>query len=185
MRWLATCGAMMVAVGGAWAQSAPKETTERDRVEVAVTAYNNGLALVRDVRKLTLAPGESGLRFSDVAAQIRPETVSLRALGGGSLRVVEQNYEYDLLSPQKLMEKYVGKKVRLVNFSKDLGFESVEAELLSLNQGPVYKVGGEIYLGHPGSVVLPEVPANLIARPSLIWQVDASGDRKSVVWERV
>jgi len=177
-KWI--LGATMAVAAGSWAQSAPQETTERDRVEVSLTAYNNGLALVRDVRRLTLSTGESGLRFSDVAAQIRPETVSLRALGGGQLRVVEQNYEYDLLSPQKLMEKYVGKKVRLVNFSKDLGFESVEAELLSLNQGAVYKVGGEIYLGHPGNVVLPEVPANLIARPSLIWQVDASGGEQQV-----
>jgi len=174
MRWWAA-GISVLAAAGTWAQPAPQETTERDRVEVSLTAYNNGLALVRDVRRLSLAAGESGLRFSDVAAQIRPETVSLRALGGGHLRVVEQNYEYDLLSPQKLMEKYVGKNVRLVNFHKDLGFQSVDAELLSLNQGPVYKVGNEIFLGHPGNVVLPEVPANLIARPSLIWQLDSSG----------
>ncbi len=175
--WALGVAAMITA--GSWAQT-PQETTERDRVEIALTAYNNGLALVRDVRRLTLTAGESGLRFSDVAAQIRPETVSLRALDGGQLRVVEQNYEYDLMSPQKLMEKYVGKKVRLVNFHKDLGFQSVEAELLSLNNGPIYKIDGEIFLGHPGNVVLPEVPANLIAKPSLIWQIDASGGEQRV-----
>lgn len=180
MRKMAGIAAGLLAAAGAWAQSAPQETTERDRVEVAVTAYNNGLALVRDVRKLTLTAGESGLRFSDVAAQIRPETVSLRSLGGGDLRVVEQNYEYDLMSPEKLMEKYVGKHVRLVNFHKDLGFQSVDAELLSLNGGAVYRVGDEIYLGHPGNVVLPEVPANLIAKPSLIWQIDATGGEQQV-----
>lgn len=171
---------MVLSAVGAWAQSTPQETTERDRVEVSLTAYNNGLALVRDVRKLTLTAGESGLRFSDVAAQIRPETVSLRSLSGGELRVVEQNYEYDLMSPEKLMEKYVGKKVRLVNFHKDLGFQSVDAVLLSLNNGAVYRIGDQIYLGHPGNVVLPEVPANLIAKPSLIWQVDATGGEQRI-----
>lgn len=180
MRIMAGVLAGMLAAAGVWAQSAPRETTERDRTDVSLTAYNNGLALVRDVRRLRLAQGESGLRFSDVAAQIRPETVSLRSLSGGQLRVVEQNYEYDLMSPDKLMEKYVGKTVRLVNFHKDLGFQSVEAELLSLNNGAVYRVGGEIFLGHPGNVVLPEVPANLIAKPSLIWQVDASGGEQSI-----
>lgn len=180
MRIVAGAVAGILIAAGAWAQSPPQETTERDRVDVALTAYNNGLALVRDVRLLRLAAGESGLRFSDVAAQIRPQTVSLRSLSGGTLRVIEQNYEYDLMSPQKLMEKYVGKTVRLVNFHKDLGFQSVDAELLSLNNGPVYKVGGEIFLGHPGHVVLPEVPASLIAKPSLIWQVNASGGEQRV-----
>jgi hypothetical protein len=165
---------MLMSVAGAWAQ--PPESTEGDRVEVAVTAYNNGLALVRDVRRLTLPRGESGLKFSDVAALIRPETVSLRSLSAGlGLRVVEQNYEYDLVSPQKLMEKYVGRNVRLVNFHKDLGFQSVDAELLSLNEGPVYRVNGEIFLGHPGHVALPEMPENLTARPSLVWNLDAGG----------
>lgn len=180
MRIVAGAVAGMLIAAGAWAQTPPQETTERDRVEVALTAYNNGLALVRDVRRLRLAAGELGLRFSDVAAQIRPQTVSLRSLSGGTLRVVEQNYEYDLMSPQKLMEKYVGKTVRLVNFHKDLGFQSVEAELLSLNNGAVYRVGDEIFLGHPGNVVLPEVPANLIAKPSLIWQVDATGGEQQI-----
>jgi hypothetical protein len=165
---------LVLASSVAGAQTVPGETSAEDRIDVAVTAYNNGLALVRDVRRLSLPGGESGLKFSDVAAQIRPETVSLRSLTSGRvLRVIEQNYEYDLVSPQKLMEKYVGRNVRLVNFHKDLGFESVEAELISMNQGPVFRVNGEIFLGHPGSVVLPEIPDNLTARPSLIWTIDS------------
>ncbi len=155
------------------AQDQELETTSSDQVDIAITAYNNGLALVRDTRALRLPNGEVLLRFSDVAQQIRPETVSLRSLSRpGTIRILEQNYEYDLLSPAKLMEKYVGRDVRLVNFHEQLGFESVEARLLSVNQGPIYRIGGEIFLGHPGYVVLPELPENLIAKPSLTWQVD-------------
>jgi len=149
------------------------ETTLDDQSDVAVTVYNNNLALVRDRRKIKLLGGETALRFSDVAQQIRPETVSLQSVSKpGSIRILEQNYEYDLMSPSKLMEKYVGKNVRLVNFSNDVGFTSVDAELLSVNEGPVYRVDGEIFLGHPGSVALPELPKELIAKPSLIWLLD-------------
>lgn len=148
-------------------------STLADQVDVAITVYNNNLALVRDSRKLSLLPGEHELRFSDVAQQIRPETVGLRSTSApGSLRVIEQNYEYNLISPAKLMEKYVGKRVTLQNFSTELNMTAVDAELLSVSEGPVYKIGNEIYIGHPGNVVLPEIPANLIARPSLVWLID-------------
>lgn len=149
------------------------ETTLNEQVDLSVTAYNNGLALVRDVRALALPSGEVELKFMDVPEMIRPETVSLRSLSeAGSVSILEQNYEYDLISSSKLMEKYVGKNVRLVNKHQDLGFTELEAQLLSVNEGPVYKIGNDIYLGHPGEVVLPEIPENLIAKPSLIWLID-------------
>lgn len=161
------------------AQPAVTESSLQDQKEVAVTAYNNGLALVRDTRQLKLPTGETLLQFGDVAQQIRPETVGLVSLtSAGSVTILEQNYEYDLISPSKLMEKYVGKKVKLQNFSNEINTGLVEAVLLSLNEGPVYEVNGEIYLGHPGNVVLPEIPENLIAKPSLIWLLDnASADQ--------
>jgi hypothetical protein len=159
-------------MGAAGAQERA-ETTIGDQTDVAVTVYNNNLALVRDRRKMNLGTGEAALVFSDVAELIRPETVSIRSVSNpGSIRIVEQNYEYDLMSPEKLMEKYIGKTVKLQNFSKDVDLTTVEAVLLSLNNGPVYRVGDEIYLGYPGNVVLPEVPENLIAKPSLIWLLD-------------
>lgn len=170
--WMTAAAIAAGSIGTASAQERA-ETTIADQTDVAVTIYNNNLALVRDRRKLTLGTGEAALVFSDVAAMIRPETVSLRSVSNaGSIRIVEQNYEYDLMSPDKLMEKYVGKKVRLQNFSNDVNFGTVEAELLSMNNGPVYRVGDEIYLGYPGNVVLPEVPENLIAKPSLIWLLE-------------
>ncbi len=152
------------------------ETTLQDQTDVAVTIYNNDLALVRDRRKIKLLPGEQSLRFMDVAEKIRPETVSLKSISApGALAILEQNYAYDLVSPAKLMEKYVGKQVRLVNLSTEVSFSQVDAELLSVNGGPVYKVGRDIYLGHPGQVVLPEIPENLIAKPTLIWILQNNG----------
>jgi len=152
------------------------ESTVADQTDVAVTIYNNNLALVRDRRKTVLMPGEITLRFADVSQQIKPETVSLRSLTEpDALRIIEQNYEFDLMSPAKLMEKYVGKDVRLVNFSTEIGFNEKEAKLLSVNEGPIYQIDGDIYLGHPGNVALPEIPANLIAKPSLIWLLQNDG----------
>ena len=157
------------------------QTSSEDQTDIAVTVYNNNLALVRDRRQVVLFPGEISLTFMDVAQQIRPETVSLRSVSDpGAIRILEQNYEYDLMSPAKLMEKYVGKRVRLVNFSSEIGFTEVEGELLSINQGPIYKVGDEIFLGHPGTVVLPEIPENLIAKPSLVWLLDNEGTDQEI-----
>jgi hypothetical protein len=169
-----TMGLVAAAVAfGAEMQKAQTDVSQQ--ADIAVTAYNNGIALVRDLRKLDLPEGEVELTFMDVAQQIRPETVGLRSLArSGSVVILEQNYEYDLISPQKLMEKYVGKEVKLINFSNEIGFHEKTAELLSMNEGPVYRIGDEIFLGHPGNVVVPEIPDNLIAKPSLIWQLKNS-----------
>jgi len=152
------------------------ETTLQDQTDISVTIYNNDLALVRDRRNVKLLPGELALRFGDVAEKIKPETVSLRSVSApGTLHILEQNYEFDLMSPEKLMEKYVGKNVRLVNYDNEIGFTEKDAQLLSVNGGPVYKVENQIFLGHPGQVVLPQVPENLIAKPSLIWLLQNDG----------
>jgi len=162
---------LLAAQWGAVAQEAePATSTLEDQKDVAVTIYNNNRALVRDRRTITLGEGEIALRFMDVAQQIQPETVSLKSLTHpDQLGILEQNYEYDLMSPQKMLEKYVGKNVRLINQNNDLNFIEVEAKLLSLNEGPVYEINGEIYLGHPGNVVLPDIPNDLIAKPTLVW----------------
>lgn len=170
MKTLCWTGLLLCFTARAFAQIGEAATTTEDQVDVAVTAYNNGIALVRDVRAIELPTGEVRLQFEDVAQQIRPETVSLRSISNpGSVSILEQNYEYDLISPQKLMEKYIGLTVRLQSFSDRDEFTLVDATLLSTNGGPVYEVDGEIFIGHPGTVVLPEIPENLIAKPSLIW----------------
>ena len=150
------------------------ETTLADQTEVAITIYNNNLALVKDTRKIPLFPGEITLKFMDVAQKIKPETVSMRSISHpGALRILEQNYEFDLISYEKLMEKYVGKDVKLINFSNQIGFHKKEARLMSYTQNrPIYKIDDQIFLNHPGSVVLPEIPDNLIAKPTLVWLLD-------------
>ena len=158
------------------ASASPGESTLNDQTDVAITAYNTNRALVRDRRTIKLLPGEMTLKFMDVAAQIMPETVSLKSISHpGDLQILEQNYEYDLMSQSSLMEKYVGKGVRLVNKTSDLNFVEESATLLSNNDGPIYQIGDDIYLGHPGSVVLPEIPDELIAKPSLIWLLNNAG----------
>ena len=123
-------------------------TTLADQSDLSVTVYNSSLALVRDVRQLTLPAGESRLRFMDIAASINPATVHFRSISEPTrLNVFEQNYEYDLLDPNKLLQKYVGREVTLVRAKLNSGttqYDEVKATLLSLNGAPVWKIGNEI-----------------------------------------
>jgi hypothetical protein len=150
-------------------------STQGDRQDLGVTIYNDNLGLVRDTRELTLRGGIAPLRFSDVAAGIDATSVSFRPLKGAPVSVLEQNYEYDLITPAKLMEKYVGKEVeiRMPAAGPSQPPTTVTATLLSTNDGYVYRIGDKIYLEPPGQVVLPDLPRDLVARPSLAWLLDA------------
>src|ERR1700722_1507078 len=141
-------------------------TTEKDQTEVSVTVYNSNLALVRDVRQIHMQSGVAPLRFEGVAASINPATVHFRSLSDpAKLAVVEQNYEYDLLDAQKLLQKYVGREVTF----EVAGVES-KALLLADNNGPVWKIGDEIIPALPvTSYRFPEVPGNLYSHPTLVW----------------
>ena len=142
-----------------------------DQTSVAVTIYNQDLALVRDARKITLKPGQQTLAFREVSANIRPQTALLAAPG---LRVLEQNFEYDLLTPQSLLEKYVGQKVMLVKSHPTTGEETEqEATVLSSGSGTVLRVGDHIESGIPGRLIFPAVPENLRDRPTLTMLVDS------------
>src|ERR1041384_5868665 len=97
------------------AQESEQTTTAKDRQSVNITVYNSNLGLVRETRRLNLPAGRIALRFADVTAQIRPETVHLASLlSPTALRILEQNYQYDLLNPAKLLDKFVGKEITLV-----------------------------------------------------------------------
>ncbi len=142
------------------------------QIAVEVTAYNEDLGLIRDQRRIVLSEGVTELRFTDVAAGINPATVHIRSLTvEKGLSVLEQNYEYDLLSPARLLDKYVGKDVKL--YSKNPYTEREEivtARVLSNNGGhPVFQIEDEVTFGHPGRIIFPRVPDNLIARPTLVW----------------
>ncbi|MCA1563435.1 MAG: DUF4139 domain-containing protein, partial [Acidobacteria bacterium] len=157
-----------------------QQTTLDDQVDLAVTVYNSDIALVRDVRSLQLSPGSFDLRFMDIAATVNPATVHFRSLSEPlRVRVLEQNYEYDLLEPEKLLRKYVGRDVTLVRTRQENGTtreEEVTARLLSYNNAPVWKIGNEIVTGlHPDHIRYPELPGNLYSRPTLIWTLDNDG----------
>ncbi|MCW5199767.1 DUF4139 domain-containing protein [Desulfobulbus sp. F1] len=143
---------------------------------VAVTIYNQDLALVRDSRSISLAPGQQTLAFREVSAKIRPETALLAA---PSLKVLEQNFEYDLLTPESLLNKYVGRPVKLIKTHPTTGEEAMEeATVLSAGSGTVLKVGDRIEAGVPGRLVFPDVPENLRDRPTLTMLVDSKDGGK-------
>jgi hypothetical protein len=170
-----------VAPGAAAARDTGQDsTTLDDQVELALTVYNSDIALVRDVRNLQLPHGSFDLRFMDIAATVNPATVHFRSLTEPArVSVLEQNYEYDLLEPEKLLRKYVGREVTLVRMRQEDGStkqEEVKAKLLSFNNAPVWQIGKEIVTGmYSDHIRFPELPENLYTRPTLIWTLDNSG----------
>ncbi len=172
MFWL--LGAALAAP--AFAQSSPQSAPQNAQGDVHVTIYNNNLALIQDARTLNLTTGRSRQEFPDVSAQIRPETATL---SGPGISIVEQNFDYDLLSPDKLMEKAVGHVVTIVRTNPANGSETREqAKVLAANGGIVLQIGQRIEVlrddGLPVRVVFDKVPENLRARPTLSVTLDAA-----------
>jgi hypothetical protein len=152
----------------------PGQTAQGD---VAVTIYNNDRALIEDKRQLDLPNGRSRQEFRDVSANIEPATVTLNGRGVG---VVEQNFDFDLLSPEALMKNAVGQEVTLVRVNPASGQETREgARVLAANGGVVMQIGDRIEVlrddGLPARVIFDGVPASLRARPTLSVTVDSSG----------
>jgi hypothetical protein len=153
----------------------------RDRVRVALTVYNSNFALVREERVVRVGAGRVALVYEDVTAHIQPESVLLRALEpSDALTVLEQNYRYDLLTPEKLLEKYVGRSIGVARYDAKLGREEVrQAEVLASQNGPVLRIDGEVtHLG--GRFIFPEVPENLLPKPTLVWLLDSRADRQDI-----
>jgi len=154
-------------------------STLQDQQAVAVTIYNDNLALVKDQRKIKLKTGANSLAFRDVSAQIMPETALLRSLSNpNSFNVLEQNFDFDLLTPEKLLEKYVGKNVTIIKTNPSNGLETSEqAQVLSANNGAnngiVLKMADRIETGLSGRIVYSDVPANLRDRPTLVLQINS------------
>jgi len=166
--------------------SGSPSTTLNDQTDLSVTVYNSNIALIRDVRNLSLPTGQFRLKLMDIAATVNPATVHFRSLNEpDKLGVLEQNYEYDLLEPAKLLNKYVGKEVTLVRSYMDNGstkHEEVKATLLANNNGPVWKIGNDIVTGvYAESYRFPEVPANLFDRPTLLMSLENSGSHKQQI----
>ena len=177
-KFLFAVGLCCISTSAALAQTSEQTTTARDRQSVNITVYNSNLGLVRETRRLTLPQGQIALRFADVTAQIRPETVHLASLTApAALRILEQNYQYDLLNPGKLLDKFVGKEITLVmrRYTNNTeSFEPVQATLLSNNGGQVWRIKGQIVI-NPTNITemrFPDLPKNLVATPTLVWDVE-------------
>jgi hypothetical protein len=160
----ALSGTMLATPAVAQTAQAPQGASAQG--DVAVTIYNNNLALVQDKRELRLPAGKSKQDFPDVSAQIRPETVTIGAPGA---TIVEQNFDFDLLTPESLMEKAVGQSVTVVR-----GGQNLPAKVLAYNDGTVVEIGGRIeVLGKDDRVIFPSLPPSLRARPTLSVTLDA------------
>lgn len=176
LKWMSAIGlsCLSTLILGAVVCAGEIVSTMADQQEVAVTIYNEDLALVRDQRQVDLPKGTVDLALREVSARIRPETALLSSLTRpGGLSILEQNFDFDLLTPGKLLEKYVGMDVQLVRTHPETGNDLFEtARVLSANNGVVLKIDDRIETGAPGRLVFPDVPKNLRDRPTLVVTLD-------------
>lgn len=160
------------------ATAAEVQSTAAERESLAITVYGEDLALVRETRRVGLPGGEMRLAWREVSALLRPETALLRASEAARLSLVEQNFDFGLLTPAKLLEKYVGHEVGVVRTNPATGEEKREqALLLSVAEGPVLRFADRIETGVPGRLVFSDVPVALRERPTLSMVLDAAGGR--------
>lgn len=177
IRYLTIAIACCFTTGLSVAQSAATDETSVSaaaRSAIAVTIYNDGQALVRDTRTLPLHAGHNKIAFRDVAASIRPETTSIRALSGSGFTLLEQNYEFDLLTPAALLNKYVGKEITVIHTNHATGAENSEkATVLATNEGVVLRYADRIETEASGRIAFGSVPATLRDRPTLSLLLDS------------
>jgi hypothetical protein len=183
MRNVFLLGSALAAAAPLFAQSAVPAPGQTAQGDVSVTIYNNDRALVEDKRVLNLPAGRSRQEFRDVSAQIQPETVTL---GSRGVEVVEQNFEYDLLTPAALMQNAVGQTVTLVRVNPATGAEVRErALILAANGGVVMQIGDRIEVlrddGLPARVIFDRVPPELRARPTLSVTVETGSAGRTPV----
>ena len=166
----------LACLGASAAPAADSSSNAAARRDVSLTIYNNDLSLVRERRAIPVQKGVFRLRYEDVTSGIEPAAVHLQAPAAAGLHLVEQNYEYDLISRAKLMEKYLGREVGYRTKEGTYG----RATLLATHEGYVYDLDGKIVFELPGDVVLDAIPQELIATPTLVWTLDgkSSGEQE-------
>ncbi len=157
---------------------AEEQSTAKDQTSLHLTIYNSNLAMIKDQRQLTLPVGKSTLAFKEVSANIRPNTAILDAAG---VTLLEQNFEYDLLTPESLLNQFVGKKVTLERY-EDKKVIRETAEVLANNNGAVLKVGDQIRT-HRGvdNLIFDDVPDDLRDRPTLTMRIDNKTVEKQAI----
>ncbi|WP_182417560.1 DUF4139 domain-containing protein [Bartonella sp. HY038] len=172
---LASCATLLIAgIAQSSAQTSAEKVSSGDaRKEVAVTIYNENLALVREVRDLDLQKGVNHFALRDVSGMIKPETAIMTTKDNAKLYVIEQNFNFDLLTPEALTEKYVGKEVTIVSRNQDGSENSEKATILSNNSGLVLKYSDRIEIGLPkdARIKFDALPQNLRDRPTLVTDI--------------
>lgn len=178
---LAACGQKPAAIPNAGPSSHSSSDASASE-QVSLTVYNQNFGLVREVRKVQLGTGNVELSYADVSAHIQPETVHLKSLtSDDGLTVLEQNYRYDLLSPDTLLKKYVGKTIKVYRYNERTGAdEEKQAEVLSVEGGAVLKIDGQITSNFAGRFAFPELPENLVQKPTLVWLVASAAAEQRV-----
>jgi hypothetical protein len=134
-----------------------------------------GYALIRDTRSMTLQTGIGELRFSDVAKRIDPTTVAFESLSDpAGTRVMEQNYQYDLVDNAKLLDRYVGQTISVTQVHGDKT-EQLSGKLLSASGGLILQrdSGEVVTLGNYSNIQFPTLPGGLIVKPTLVWKVNS------------
>ena len=171
-----------VLVNAAWAAPVNElVSSANSREATAITVYNDDLALIKERRRATLTPGLTRMSLREVSARIRPETALLRAVTGSPIALIEQNFDFDLLTPAKLLEKYVGREVTVVRSHPTTGDERREkATVLATNEGTVLRFADRIESGVPGRIVFDQVPTDLRDRPTLSVLLDGKGGEQSL-----
>ena len=170
-KYLVLCLAAVMILPAMVVAETTVKSTAKEQAAVELTVYNSNFALVKDTRNVEIPVGQGKLEFLDVASCIIPVSVHARSLNfPDDFTIFEQTYRYDLMSPDSLLDKYVGKTIKIVRWNEFQDRkEAVEAVLLSSKQGPIYKINDEIYLGYPGYEVLPGLPEDFVAEATLSW----------------
>ena len=153
-----------------------RRSTAADQTALAVTIYNGDLALVKDARKVKLAGGDNLLAWREVSAHMQPETALLHALDGKPMALLEQNFDFDLLTPQSLLENSVGSSVRVIRTQPITGTEFVEnATVLATNNGVLLQFVDRVETSVPGRLAFSSVPTELKDRPTLSMLIKTDG----------
>jgi len=178
MRVLLCAIALGITASLAAAQVGPTERME-------VTVYNQDLGVVKDVRSIELTEGRSSIQFADVAARIDPTSVHFKSLTDpAGVEILEQNYQFDLVDRTKLLEKYLGKEIRIVRYGRDgRPVETQTGVLLGAEGGRpgVVRIGDQVVMDPDGTTVLPALPEGLITKPTLVWDLAAAKGGKHQV----
>ncbi|HET58385.1 MAG TPA: DUF4139 domain-containing protein [Deltaproteobacteria bacterium] len=166
---IATC--FLFACFPAYAEEEAPTSTADDRTALELAIYSGQRALVTDTRRVSLPAGRGTLLLTDIAARITPDSLHVSCPGDtNGFRVLEQVFSYDLISRAALLERYRGETVKLMDYNRQQDRKDVvEATLLSTRDVPIYRIGNEIYIGHPGITILPDIPEDLTAEPTLSW----------------